>query len=223
MKNKLEILYEDNHIIVVVKPYNILSQSDSTKDIDMQTIIKNYIKEKYNKKGNVYLALLHRLDRPTGGIMIFAKTSKAAKRLSEDFKNNKIKKTYLAVIENFPLEKGTFTDHIEKQKEKSVISKKGKFASLTFKKIKQIKNYSLVKINLQTGRHHQIRLQFSERGFPLYGDQKYGKQDKKQLLLYAYKLEFTHPVTKEKMTFTKIPTYSKFNLFKESNLWKIKK
>lgn len=215
MKNKLEILYEDNHIIVVVKPYNILSQSDSTKDIDMQTIIKNYIKEKYNKKGNVYLALLHRLDRPTGGIMIFAKTSKAAKRLSEDFKNNKIKKTYLAVIENFPLEKGTFTDYIEKQKEKSVISKKGKFASLTFEKIKQIKNYSLVKINLQTGRHHQIRVQFSERGFPLYGDQKYGKQDKKQLLLYAYKLEFTHPVTKEKMTFTKIPTYSKFNLFKE--------
>ena len=222
MKNKLEILYEDNHIIVVVKPYNILSQSDSTKDIDMQTIIKNYIKEKYNKKGNVYLALLHRLDRPTGGIMIFAKTSKAAKRLSEDFKNNKIKKTYLAVIENFPLEKGTFTDHIEKQKEKSVISKKGKFASLTFEKIKQIKNYSLVKINLQTGRHHQIRVQFSERGFPLYGDQKYGKQDKKQLLLYAYKLEFTHPVTKEKMTFTKIPTYSKFSLFKEY-LWKIKK
>ena len=215
MKNKLEILYEDNHIIVVVKPYNILSQSDSTKDIDMQTIIKNYIKEKYNKKGNVYLALLHRLDRPTGGIMIFAKTSKAAKRLSEDFKNNKIKKTYLAVIEDFPLEKGTFTDYIEKQKEKSVISKKGKFASLTFEKIKQIKNYSLVKINLQTGRHHQIRVQFSERGFPLYGDQKYGKQDKKQLLLYAYKLEFTHPVTKEKMTFTKIPTYSKFNLFKE--------
>lgn len=222
MKNKLEILYEDNHIIVVVKPYNILSQSDSTKDIDMQTIIKNYIKEKYNKKGNVYLALLHRLDRPTGGIMIFAKTSKAAKRISEDFKNNKIKKTYLAVIENFPLEKGTFTDYIEKQKEKSVISKKGKFASLTFEKIKQIKNYSLVKINLQTGRHHQIRVQFSERGFPLYGDQKYGKQDKKQLLLYAYKLEFTHPVTKEKMTFTKIPTYSKFNLFKEY-LWKIKK
>lgn len=222
MKNKLEILYEDNHIIVVVKPYNILSQSDSTKDIDMQTIIKNYIKEKYNKKGNVYLALLHRLDRPTGGIMIFAKTSKAAKRLSEDFKNNKIKKTYLAVIEDFPLEKGTFTDYIEKQKEKSVISKKGKFASLTFEKIKQIKNYSLVKINLQTGRHHQIRVQFSERGFPLYGDQKYGKQDKKQLLLYAYKLEFTHPVTKEKMTFTKIPTYSKFNLFKEY-LWKIKK
>lgn len=222
MKNKLEILYEDNHIIVVVKPYNILSQSDSTKDIDMQTIIKNYIKEKYNKKGNVYLALLHRLDRPTGGIMIFAKTSKAAKRLSEDFKNNKIKKTYLAIIENFPLEKGTFTDYIEKQKEKSVISKKGKFASLTFEKIKQIKNCSLVKINLQTGRHHQIRVQFSERGFPLYGDQKYGKQDKKQLLLYAYKLEFTHPVTKEKMTFTKIPTYSKFNLFKEY-LWKIKK
>ena len=215
MKNKLEILYEDNHIIIVVKPYNILSQSDSTKDIDMQTIIKNYIKVKYNKKGNVYLALLHRLDRPTGGIMIFAKTSKAAKRLSEDFKNNKIKKTYLAVIEDFPLEKGTFTDYIEKQKEKSVISKKGKFASLTFEKIKQIKNYSLVKINLQTGRHHQIRVQFSERGFPLYGDQKYGKQDKKQLLLYAYKLEFTHPVTKEKMTFTKIPTYSKFNLFKE--------
>ena len=138
MKNKLEILYEDNHIIVVIKPYNILSQSDNTKDIDMQTIVKRYIKEKYNKQGNIYLALLHRLDRPTGGIMIFAKTSKAAKRLSKDFQNNKIKKTYLAIIENFPLEKGTMTDKIEKQKTKSIISKNGKKATLTFEKIKQI-------------------------------------------------------------------------------------
>src|SRR5574344_1463959 len=100
MKNKLEILYEDNQVIVVVKKPNILSQSDSTKDIDMLTLVKNYIKEKYNKPGNVYIGLVHRLDRPTGGIMVFARTSKSAKRLSEEIKNNEFKKTYLAVVPN---------------------------------------------------------------------------------------------------------------------------
>ena len=116
MKNKLNILYEDNHIIVVIKPVNVLSQSDNTKDLDMLTMIKNYLKEKYNKPGNVYLGLVHRLDRPTGGIMVFAKTSKAASRLSKQIKENKFNKEYLAVVKNIKGKKGTFTDYLIKDK-----------------------------------------------------------------------------------------------------------
>jgi len=217
MKNKLEILYEDNHIIVAVKPVNILSQSDITKDIDMLSMIKKYIKEKYQKPGNVYLGLVHRLDRPTGGIMVFAKTSKAAKRLSEKIKSNEVKKTYLAVVENFNKKEGIFEDYLlkdEKGNSKVTTKEKGKYARLEYKTIQKKENYSLVEINLITGRHHQIRVQFSNRGYPLYGDQRYGKENKKQLALFAYKLEFDHPVTKEKMIFKKYPTYSKFELFK---------
>ena len=218
MNDKLEILYEDNHLIVVVKPINILSQSDSTKDIDMLTMVKKYIKQKYNKPGNVYVGLVHRLDRPTGGIMVFAKTSKAAKRLSDDIKNNKFTKTYLAVIPNLTKKRGTLINYIERDDNgNSFITneKDGKYAELSFEVISKIDNYSLTKINLKTGRHHQIRVQFNNIGCPLYGDQRYGKKDKKQLCLFAYKLEFIHPVTKEKLTFIKYPNYSKFILFKE--------
>lgn len=218
MKNNLEVLYEDNHIIVVVKPINILSQSDNTKDIDMLNIIKNYIKEKYNKPGNVYLGLVHRLDRPTGGVMVFARTSKSASRLSKQIKEGSLKKTYLAVVPNFNLKKGTFIDYLEKDKNNNSIitsKEKGKYAKLNFETITKKNNKSLVKIDLLTGRHHQIRVQFSSRGYPLYGDQRYGKMDKKQLALFAYKLEFLHPVTKEKMVFKKEPNYGVFLDFKE--------
>lgn len=218
MKNNLEVLYEDNHIIVVVKPINILSQSDNTKDIDMLNIIKNYIKEKYNKPGNVYLGLVHRLDRPTGGVMVFARTSKSASRLSKQIKEGSLKKTYLAVVPNFNLKKGTFIDYLEKDKNNNSIiasKEKGKYAKLNFETITKKNNNALVKIDLLTGRHHQIRVQFSSRGYPLYGDQRYGKMDKKQLALFAYKLEFLHPVTKEKMVFKKEPNYGVFLDFKE--------
>ena len=218
MKNNLEVLYEDNHIIVVVKPINILSQSDNTKDIDMLNIIKNYIKEKYNKPGNVYLGLVHRLDRPTGGVMVFARTSKSASRLSKQIKEGNLKKTYLAVVPNFNLKKGTFIDYLEKDKNNNSIiasKEKGKYAKLNFETITKKNNNALVKIDLLTGRHHQIRVQFSSRGYPLYGDQRYGKMDKKQLALFAYKLEFLHPVTKEKMVFKKEPNYGIFLDFKE--------
>ena len=218
MKNNLEVLYEDNHIIVVVKPINILSQSDNTKDIDMLNIIKNYIKEKYNKPGNVYLGLVHRLDRPTGGVMVFARTSKSASRLSKQIKEGSLKKTYLAVVPNFNLKKGTFIDYLEKDKNNNSIiasKEKGKYAKLNFETITKKNNNALVKIDLLTGRHHQIRVQFSSRGYPLYGDQRYGKMDKKQLALFAYKLEFIHPVTKEKMVFKKEPNYGIFLDFKE--------
>lgn len=218
MKDKLEILYEDNHIIIVVKPVNILSQSDNTGDIDMLTLVKEYVKEKYNKPGDVYIGLVHRLDRPTGGIMVFARTSKAAERLSKGIQDKTFKKTYLAVIPNLTQEEGTFTDYIKKEENgNSIITTKedGKYAELSFETLKQKDNLSLVKINLLTGRHHQIRVQFASRGYPLYGDQRYGKQDKKQLALFAYKLEFIHPTTKEVMTFERYPDYGIFNEFKE--------
>lgn len=217
--NRLEVLYEDNHIIVVVKPYNVLSQGDNTKDLDMVNIIKNYLKEKYKKPGNVYLGLVHRLDRPVGGVMVFAKTSKAASRLSESIKKHEFKKTYLAVIHGTNLkEKGDFTDYIVKKSDNfSYITDKehGKMCQLSYKILQKNKdkNLSLVEVDLKTGRHHQIRIQFASRGYPLYGDQRYGLKDKKQIALFAYKLEFLHPVKKEKMIFIKKPI--------NENVWKI--
>ena len=205
--NDLKIFYEDNHIIVVEKKANILSQADSTKDIDMLTIIKKYIKEKYNKPGNVYLGLVHRLDRPVGGIMVFAKTSKAASRLSEEVRNHTLKKTYLAVVHGI-LEKsdGVFSDYLKKiGNGNTIVTTKndGKYSELHYKVLSYNKKdkQTLVEINLITGRHHQIRVQFASRGYPLCGDQRYGKEDKTQIALYAYKREFIHPVTKENMIF----------------------
>ena len=207
--NKLNILYEDNHIIVVVKPYNVLSQGDSTKDISIMDIIKKYIKEKYNKPGNVYLGLVHRLDRPVGGIMVFAKSSKAASRLTKAFNEHKITKKYLAIIKGkMPKEKDELIDKIEKGKDgNSFISKDGKEAILDYEVLEYNKEYdcSLVSITLKTGRHHQIRVQFASRGHYLLGDQRYGKIDNKQISLFSYYLSFTHPVTKEILEFRVLP------------------
>ena len=209
--NNLKILYEDNHIIVVIKPYNVPVQADSSNDLDMLTIIKNYIKEKYNKPGNIYLGLVHRLDRPVGGVMVFAKTSKAASRLSEEVRTNKIHKTYLTVVHGILDKKCDKLINKMSKNEKThnsyIDEKNGKEAILEYKVIKEEDNLSLLKINLITGRHHQIRLQLSNINHPIYGDQRYGFQDKKQIMLYAYKLEFTHPVTKELMTFKNLPTW----------------
>ncbi len=214
--NNLNIMYEDNHIIVVEKPVNMLSQSDNTKDLDLQTALKMYIKEKYHKPGNVYIGLVHRLDRPTGGLMVFARTSKSASRLSEEIRNKSFKKSYLAVINGKTKEKDTLEDYLEKQGNISIIStkEKGKYAKLNYELIAYKDNLSLVKVNLETGRNHQIRLQFKSRNMPLYGDNKYNNDKNKNLGLYAYKLEFTHPTKKEKMVFINYPTYSPFNKFK---------
>ncbi len=217
--NKLEILYEDNHIIVVVKPSNILSQADNTRDIDMLTLIKKYIKEKYNKPGNVYLGLVHRLDRPVSGVMVFAKTSKAAKRLSDMVASHEFKKTYLAVATGlFEKKSGKLEDYITKDNNNnSIISvnKDGKKAILSYEVIEENKenNLTLLKINLMTGRHHQIRVQFANIGHYLYGDQRYGVQDKNQIALHAYRIEFTHPVKKTIMSFEKHP--------KKQGVWKL--
>lgn len=215
--NKLNIIYEDNHIIVVEKPINMLSQSDNTKDLDLQTALKMYIKEKYQKPGNVYIGLVHRLDRPTGGLMVFARTSKAASRLSEEIRNKNFKKSYLAVINGKTKKQDTLEDYLEKTGNISIISnkEKGKYAKLNYELITYKDNLSLVKVNLETGRNHQIRLQFKSRNMPLYGDNKYNNDKNKNLGLYAYKLEFTHPTRREKMVFINYPTYSPFNKFKD--------
>ena len=201
---RLVILYEDNHIIVVYKFSGILSQSDSTKDLDMVSIVKRYLKDRYHKPGNVYLGLVHRLDRPVKGVMVFAKTSKAAARLSKQIRNGQMHKKYYAVVEGILKEKeGILENKIEKLDNKKVLidSQNGKEAKLKYKVIKEKDNLSLVDINLLTGRYHQIRLQFSSRNHPLYGDTLYGSKYKGDLALISYSLSFIHPTTKEKMCF----------------------
>lgn len=212
---ELKVIYEDNHIIVVEKIPNIPSQSDKTGDVDMLTIVKDYIKNKYNKPGNVYLGLVHRLDRPVGGIMIFAKTSKAASRLSEQVRNKTFKKKYLAVVDGkLTYKKGILEDYLYKDQRNNISSvvkkdkKNAKLAKLDYEVItyNEVKNLSLVKINLHTGRHHQIRVQLSNFGHSIFGDQKYGCRGQgKQIALWAYELTIEHPISKENMTFKDLP------------------
>jgi 23S rRNA pseudouridine1911/1915/1917 synthase len=207
--NKLEVLYEDNHIIVVVKPYNVLSQGDSTGDTSIMDMVKSYIKEKYHKPGNVYLGLVHRLDRPVGGIMVFARSSKAAARLTKAFNEHKITKKYLAIVHGkMEKDKDELIDKIEKTSEgNSIISDNGKEAILDYEVLDYNKenDCSLVSIVLKTGRHHQIRVQFSSRGHYLLGDQRYGVLDNKQISLFSYYLSFEHPVTHEVLDFKRMP------------------
>ena len=220
---QLNILYEDNHIIVVEKMVNVPSQGDKTGDIDMLTIIKDYLKEKYQKPGNVYLGLIHRLDRPVGGIMVFAKTSKAAARLSEQVRNKEMQKEYLAVVNGKPTpESGEWRDYLVKNQEKNISkvttqkNKNAKEAILEYTVLGYVEEIDLavVKILLHTGRHHQIRVQFSSRNHSLYGDQKYGGRGHgKQIALWAYKLTFKHPVSKETLSFSCLP--------EKSGTWKI--
>lgn len=216
---KIKILYEDNHIIVVVKPVNILVQADITKDVDMLTLIKKYLKEKYNKPGNVYLGLVHRLDRPVGGVMVFARTSKAAARLSEMIRNSSFKKTYLAVVCGNLKGNGEFVDNIVNDEFKVSIDASGKLSKLKYQVIASTQNLSLVKINLITGRKHQIRAQFAYHGYPLWGDQKYNDNahSGEQIALWAVNIKFKHPVRDEIMDFTSLPNLEKYpwSLFKK--------
>ena len=212
---KLNVLFEDNHIIVVEKIVNIPSQADKTGDIDMLTIIKDYLKEKYNKPGNVYLGLVHRLDRPVGGVMVFAKTSKAAARLSEQVRIKEFEKKYLVVVNGKLAQKqGTFEDYLLKNEKKNMSkvvvenTKNSKYANLDYEVLKYNEeiNLSVVKVHLHTGRHHQIRVQFSSRDHSIYGDQKYGGRGHgKQIALWAYSLSFMHPISKEKLEFKVLP------------------
>lgn len=216
--NKLHVLYEDNHLIVVVKPVNILSQKDSTNDNDMLSIIKDYLKEKYHKPGNVYLGLVHRLDRVVGGVMVFAKTSKAASRLSACIQNHTFHKGYLAIVHGKVKDEDTLIDYMKKKDDFSTIitnKENGQYAELSYNLLDYNKerDLSLVKISLKTGRHHQIRVQFSSRKYPLIGDNRYGIDNEKRIGLFAYQLSFIHPVKKEAMHFTYYPEDYPFNIF----------
>ena len=217
---KINVIYEDNHLLVVEKPINIPVCEDETKDLDLLSILKKYLKEKYNKPGNVYLGLVHRLDRPVGGIMVFAKTSKAASRLSKQVSEHKLKKTYVAVVCGKVKEQDKLIDYLYKDKNKNIsyVTDKlhGKEAILDYKLLHYKNNYSLVEINLKTGRSHQIRVQFSSRGFPLVGDAKYNKNsdNKTSVALFAKQLQFSHPITNEILTFNlELPNRYPFNLF----------
>ena len=215
--NDLMVLYEDNQIIVIEKEPNIPSQADKTGDIDMLSMVKQYIKEKYNKPGEAYIGLVHRLDRPVGGVMVFARTSKSASRLSEQVRNKTLKKTYIAVVDGKLSEnQGILENYLYKDERNNVSKvvdkdkKNAKLAKLEYEVLDydEKRNLSTVKIKLHTGRHHQIRAQFANFGHSLYGDQKYGTRGKgKQIRLWAYELKFEHPVKKDMMTFKSIPPF----------------
>ena len=215
----INIIYEDNHLLVVEKPVNIPVQSDDSKDDDLLTILKAYIKEKYNKPNNVYLGLVHRLDRPVGGIMVFAKTSKDAARLSKQIQQHEFKKTYLAICCSNKLKKqDTLTNYLLKDHKTNMVKedKKGKIAILDYELLAVKNDLSLVKINLKTGRSHQIRVQFSLIDAPLYADQRYNKNaaKNKQIALFASSISFKHPITNEESTFTlEKPDRYPFNIF----------
>lgn len=204
---QVKIIYEDNHLLVVEKPVNIPMQLDSSNDEDLLSVCKQYLKEKYNKPGEVYLGLVHRLDRPVGGVCVFARTSKAASRLSKQIQNHEFKKQYLAVVEDNNLkDKGTFEDNLLKDHKANMVKvdPKGKPSSLDYEVLKRKDNLALVKINLHTGRSHQIRVQFSSRNHPLWGDQRYNKKAVvgQQIALWSYSIELMHPTRNEKMIFT---------------------
>lgn len=206
-KNNLQIIHEDNHIIVINKRVGDIVQGDKTGDKPLSDVVKEYIKEKYNKPGDVYLGVVHRLDRPTTGIVVFAKTSKALSRLNESFKNRDTQKTYWAVVKNKPQKSEDNLVHFIKRNEKNNTSKAhlkevpdSKLASLDYRIIAELQNYYVLEVDLHTGRHHQIRAQLSAINCPIKGDLKYGFDRSNPdggIHLHARKLCLTHPVTKE--------------------------
>jgi 23S rRNA pseudouridine1911/1915/1917 synthase len=207
--DNLKVLYEDNHLIVLEKPINVLSQKDDTDDFDINEIVKEYLKNKYQKPGNVYLGLVHRLDRRVGGVLVLAKTSKAASRLSEAIRNNAVRKYYIAKVQG----KLKCDDSIElniKKDEKNkiaIVSNDGKPASLDYKVLGYDKENTFVLINLHTGRYNQIRVSFSHIGYPIVNDYKYSNCSKNndELGLWCYKMIITHPISKEEMVFEDMP------------------
>ena len=208
----LIILYEDNHILVVVKPFNLPVQADSSGDTDMLTLLKQYLVETYHKEGEAYLGLVHRLDRVTGGVMVFAKTSKAASRLCEALKKGDFEKKYFAVVRG-DVEKSDerLVHYLKKYESKNIVSvvpqteTDAKRAELEYRMLEGKEGTTLVSVDLMTGRSHQIRVQMSTIGHSLVGDQKYGKpmdgEPRCQLALWAYELKFTHPTTQKRMCF----------------------
>ena len=214
----INIIYEDNHVIVAVKPPNMLSQADKTKDADMLTMVKEYIKVKYKKPGNVYVGLVHRLDRPVGGLMVFARTSKAAARLSAQMREHEMGREYLCVTEGQVKDKFTLINYlIQNDRMNRVMvcdadERGAQEAILHGHCIGRRNGTSLCSLRLETGRKHQIRVQMKEMGAPLWGDHRYGHGiPGQQIALWGYKLTFEHPTTKNIMTFQHLPCGSVWN------------
>lgn len=221
-----DIVYEDNHVLVVIKPHNVSVQEDESKDEDMLNILKNYIKVRDNKPGNVFLGLVHRLDRPTGGLMVFAKTSKAAARLTQQLKAKQLKKKYLCVVCGTPKkEKDKLTTFLKKDEKTNTVSiaprleEGSKEAILEYQVLAKKGDFSLVDVNLITGRSHQIRVQMSQQlQCPIFADFKYGdKTNKGNLCLWAYELTFIQPTTKQNLKFLACPDFknSGFKIFEK--------
>lgn len=221
-KVQINILYEDNHIIVVEKPCNIPTQEDDSKDPDLLTLIKADLKQRHNKPGNVFLGLVHRLDRPVGGVMVFAKTSKAASRLSDQIRIKEFKKTYLAIVHGIlPENSGQLVHYLLKNRENNMVkavpqgAPGSKEAILDYSQISNKHDLTYVEVQLHTGRSHQIRVQFSTIGHPLYGDHRYGKcVGHEQIALWSNEISFKHPTKEETLSFKLNPpdTYP-WNLF----------
>jgi 23S rRNA pseudouridine1911/1915/1917 synthase len=211
----IPILYEDNHLLIVEKPMNMPVQEDASGDPDLLTLLKKDLKIRYNKAGNVYLGLVHRLDRPVGGAIVFAKTSKAASRLADALRKRNIQRKYLAVVRGIPRKKEALLEHfLYKNARKNLVQivsrdhQNGKKAVLEYKVLGSRDNLSLLAVKLHTGRSHQIRVQLAGSGFPLFGDQKYGQHANRpgqQIALWAYSLEFEHPVKKEAVKIESCP------------------
>ena len=211
-KSNLQVIYEDNHLIVVNKRVGDIVQGDKTGDKPLSDVVKEYIKDKYNKPGEVFLGVVHRLDRPTTGIVVFARTSKALTRMNELFSNRETQKTYWCIVKNKPAKAHDKLVHYLKRNEKNNRSKahlkevpESKLASLDYTIIKELNNYFALEINLHTGRHHQIRAQLSAIGCPIKGDLKYGFDRSNPdggIHLHARKLVFVHPVSKENIAIT---------------------
>ncbi len=210
----ITIIFEDNHLLVVNKPPNVPTQPDRSGDPDMLSMLKTYLKEKYRKPGNVFLGLVHRLDRPTSGLIVFARTSKAAARLSDQMRRKKIRKDYMAVIHGAADENGLLEHHLAKDRNNNIVSvvsedhQEAKRATLTYETLENKDDLTLVKIHLITGRSHQIRVQFAKEGHPVWGDHKYGVADhenENNLALHAFRLQLIHPTQKKEMTFVSYP------------------
>jgi len=209
-KNNLQIVFEDNHLIIVNKRVGDIVQGDKTKDKPLSEVVKDYIKEKYNKPGKVYLGVVHRLDRPTSGLVIFAKTSKALSRLNKMLRDKEIDKTYLAIVKNKPpKDKDTLIHYLRKnpKNNKAIVFKKEtentKKAILHYQIIQKLDNYYVLKIDLETGRHHQIRAQLAAIGCSIKGDLKYNANRSNKnggIHLHAYKIDFIHPVKKTEVS-----------------------
>lgn len=211
-KNNLQVIYEDNHIIVVNKRAGDIVQGDKTGDKPLSDVVKSYLKDKYNKPGNVYLGTVHRLDRPTSGLVIFSKTSKALPRLNKMFATKDITKTYWALVKNKPKKESDRLVHWLKKNPKNNKSyahstevKDSKKAILSYQIIKKLDNFYLLEVTLETGRHHQIRTQLSTIGCPIKGDLKYGfdrSNKDASISLHARNIKFIHPVSKEELDIT---------------------